>query len=85
MPTPPAPAWTRMRLALAHARHVFQRMPGGHEDHRQRRGFFKGKPAGNVPHIAAARQRVRGKAEDREAEDAIARRDDASTPCADRA
>ena len=39
-------------LALPHARHCLQRMPCGHEHHRQRGGLFKRKPGGNLPHIA---------------------------------
>ena len=75
-------------LALAQPRDVFQRMPRGHEDHRQRRRFLKREFVRNAAHVAAARQRLGGQAEDREAEDAIAgltcvnvrtdRRDDAA-------
>ena len=75
MPTPPAPAWTRMHLARAHARHVLERVPRGHEDHGQRGRFLERQLARNAAHIAAARQRLRGQAEDGEAKDAIARRD----------
>ena len=53
----------------------FQRVPRGHEDHGQRGRFLKRQPARNAADIAAARQRLRGEAEDRETEDAIAGRD----------
>ena len=62
-------------FALAQSRHVLQRMPRRHEDDRQRRRFLEGKARRDAPDIAAARQRLRGESEHREAEDAIARRD----------
>ena len=62
-------------LALAQPRHVFQRVPRSHEDHRQRRRFLEREFARNAAHIAAARERLRGEAEDREAKHAVARRD----------
>ncbi len=61
-------------LARPHARHVFQRVPRGHEDDRQRRRFFKRKSLRDAPHIAAAGEGLRRQAEDGEAEDAVARR-----------
>ena len=74
-------------LALAQARHVLQRVPRGHEDHRQRRRFLERQVVRNAAHVAAARQRLRREAEDRETEDAIARRDmrDAGTDRLDHA
>ena len=64
-----------MRSPLAEPRHVFERVPRSHEDDRQRRRFLEGQARRNAPHVAAARQRLRGEAEYREAKHAIARRD----------
>ena len=62
-------------FALAQARHVLQRVPRSHENDRQSRCRFESRPAGMRRTSPAARQRVRGKAEDRETENAISRRD----------
>ena len=62
-------------FALAQARHILERMPRSHEDHRQRRRFLERQVARNAADITAARQRLRGEAEHREAKHAIARRD----------
>ena len=64
-----------MRLASAHARHVLERVPRSHEDHGQRRRFLERQVARNAADIAAARQRLRGKAEHREAKHAVSRCD----------
>ena len=52
-----------------------QRVPRGHEDHGQRGGLLEGQAGRNPAHVAAARQRLRGQPKDREAEDAVTRRD----------
>ena len=60
-------------LALAQARHVLQRMPRGHEDDRHSGRRFKSQACRNAPHVTAARDCVRGKAENGETKNTIAR------------
>ena len=62
-------------FASAEVRHALERMPRSHEDHGQRRCFLERQFARNAADITAARQRLRCKAEHREAKHAITRCD----------
>ena len=74
IPTPPAPAWTRIALAGPHPGHGLERVPGGHENHRQSGRFLEGQSRGHPTHIGGPRQRVGGQSEDGEPEDPVSRR-----------
>ena len=59
-------------FARFHPGDVVQRIPRGHEDHRQRRGFLVGKIFRHLPHVGGAGQRVGREAENRETERLVA-------------
>ena len=52
---------------------IVQRMPGRHENNRDRRGFLKRKAVRNTADVAAARNRLRRQAEHGQAKNPVAR------------